>query len=332
MNGWGPDELEAGVVCPSCGSRTKALTLYQELHDNVEGIPGKWSIRRCSQCRSLYLDPRPKPEAIAKAYASYHTHDRGSDEYARDNGNSLFWKLANGYMNARYGSARTPALESGWRIMSLLPPLRQQLDYFYRHLPSRPGRLLDVGCGNGVFLLRAKAAGWDVVGLEPDPAAVAAARECGSDVRQGTLESSVVTGPFNVITAAHVIEHVHQPQLFLKRIFDLLAKDGHVWIATPNVQGMGHRWFGRAWRGLEPPRHMVLFSRKALRKLLEDAGFREITFLRRGRGSFYVLHASHEAALKEGRKKFKLPAPAVDLAASIFASTGEEWVVRAKKP
>jgi 2-polyprenyl-3-methyl-5-hydroxy-6-metoxy-1,4-benzoquinol methylase len=216
--------------------------------------------------------------------------------------------------------------------MSLLPPLRQQLDYFYRHLPSRPGRLLDVGCGNGVFLLRAKAAGWDTVGLEPDPAAVAAARESGSDVRQGTLESSVVSGPFDVITAAHVIEHVHEPSLFLKRIFDLLTKGGYVWIATPNVEGTGHSWFGRAWRGLEPPRHMVLFSKRALRALLQDAGFGEITFLRRGRGSSYVLHASQEAAAREGHSKFKLPAPLVDLAASMSTSSGEEWVVMAKRP
>jgi hypothetical protein len=77
---------------------------------------------------------------------------------------------------------------------------------------------------------------------------------------------------------------------------------------------------------------MVLFSKEALRKLLEDAGFREITFLCRGRGSSYVLHASQEAAAGEGRKKFKLPAAIVDLAASISASAGEEWVVSAKKP
>ena len=42
---------------------------------------------------------------------------------------------------------------------------------------------------------------------------------------------------------------------------------------TPNVDSLGHSYFGRSWRDLDPPRHIYLFSRKTLDTILSRAGF-----------------------------------------------------------
>ncbi|QNK00374.1 class I SAM-dependent methyltransferase [Dyella telluris] len=327
---WLPDELESVDQCPVCQSSRSAIA-YEGLRDELEGVPGEWSMRRCLSCGSFYLGLRPKALAIGKAYASYYTHVSGLERMAADNGTSFLWRLSNGYMNARFGSARAPASFVGRIVLPWLLPLRQQLDFFYRHLPGRPGKLLDVGCGNGIFLLRAKDAGWDVQGIEPDPMAVAAARRAGLDVIEGTLDAYGGDGDFDVVTTSHVIEHVHDPRRFVEQMFALLRPGGRLWIATPNAQSLGHRHFGHAWRGLEPPRHITVLTQRALRELLESTGFRQIRNHRRGRGSGYILRASMKLAERYGSPATPLSNRWVDLLATCSAALGEECVVSAVK-
>ncbi|WP_267222678.1 class I SAM-dependent methyltransferase [Dyella silvae] len=277
------------------------------------------------------MDTRPKREAIGKAYASYHTHADGQASYATDNGTSLLWRISNGYMNARFGAMRKPSVATGRCVMPWLPPLRQQLDYFYRHLPSRRGRLLDVGCGNGVFLLRAKAAGWLVQGVEPDPIAAEAARGAGLSVFNGTLDAFDTSAQFDAITSSHVIEHVHEPRAFVSQLFDRLRPGGFVWLATPNATSLGHRRYGEAWRGLEPPRHITVLTPKALRALLLGAGFTSVRAHRRGRGSRYILQTSAELSCRMGRQVPPLSHWWVDGLATISPYLSEELVMSARK-
>ncbi|WP_394792136.1 class I SAM-dependent methyltransferase [Rhodoferax sp.] len=147
-----------------------------------------------------------------------------------------------------------------------------------RHLPKRPprpgARLLDVGCGNGAFLAMAKAAGWQVQGIDFDPQAVAAARSRGLDVICGGLDQILEQeGTYDCITCSHVIEHVHAPRHWITQMHALLRVGGRLWLQTPNISSRGHARFGPDWRGLEPPRHLVLFTPDSLSKLLEESGF-----------------------------------------------------------
>lgn len=325
---WRADELEDVPRCPVCDAGD-SRAVYDTLRDHLEGVPGIWPMRVCLNCASLYLCRRPTRASIARAYSSYYTHGDSAAAYADDNGRSLLWRWSNGYMNARFGATRAPATPSGRWVLPIIPPLRQQLDFFYRHLPRKPGRLLDVGCGNGVFLFRARDAGWQVEGLEPDLAAAAAARRSGLAVTDGTLETFAPTGQFDAITASHVIEHVHDPRRFLEQIIALLRPGGQLWLATPNAHSFGRRWYGPYWRGLEPPRHMTVLSPKALVLLLQRAGFSDIEQLRRGRGSAYILRSSDEVMRREGEHKMGLSPALVDALASVRASWSEECVVRA---
>ena len=301
---WPQADLEAVPYCPVCGSAERSL-LYKGLTDRVFCVAdGAWDLYRCSQCASGFLDPRPTPESIGRAYAAYYTHDVEDRPVVRRKGRirSLLHDLINGYQNRRYGLQRSPALSMGRWLLPLLPSLRTAADAECRHLPPLPvggGRLLDVGCGNGGFLMLAKQAGWQVEGLDFDAGAVHAARSRGLEVHHGGVE--VLSGRnvcYDVITLCHVIEHVHDPIATLRRLHALLKPGGVLWLDTPNLSSLGSSRFGPHWRGLETPRHLVLFSPEAIEIALTKAGFHSFQQYWRGLSLFNVFAPSE--ALSRG--------------------------------
>jgi 2-polyprenyl-3-methyl-5-hydroxy-6-metoxy-1,4-benzoquinol methylase len=185
--------------------------------------------------------------------------------------------------------------------MYLLPPwFRWEWDHAARHLPQpAPGqnRLLDVGCGNGEFLVAARSAGWQVCGLDFDAKAVAAARHQGLEVFEGSLEAQgFAANSFDAITLSHVIEHVHRPQALIAECARLLKPGGILWLATPNAPAMFHRWFGRFWLDL-CPHHLIIFSPDTMRSMLESHGLKA-EFKRRG--THAQSHWKASAARKKG--------------------------------
>jgi len=300
---WPEDDLQSVSNCPVCGDTRRRL-LHAGLTDRVFHIAdGVWNLYQCVVCGSGYLDPRPTPESIGRAYAGYYTHDAEDHPIVRRKGKlrSVLHDWINGYQNRRYGLKREPALSMGRWLLPWLPSLRAAADAECRHLPPLPqggGRLLDVGCGNGGFLELACQAGWMVEGVDVDPGAVATACSRGLDVRQGGIE--LFNGQqacYDVITLCHVIEHLHDPVAALERLCALLKPGGVLWLDTPNLGSLGARRFGPCWRGLEPPRHLVLFRYKSIKRCLHQAGFHSVDQRWRGLSLFDVF-APSEAILR----------------------------------
>jgi 2-polyprenyl-3-methyl-5-hydroxy-6-metoxy-1,4-benzoquinol methylase len=237
-----------------------------------------WS---CSHCRAHYCDPRPRAEAIHRAYERYYTHqDNGTPGRGKRNkSGGIYRRALSGYLHQRYGSTQHPAWPIGASALQALPALRRRYDREYRNLPACPeqGTLLDIGCGNGTFLELARGCGWRVVGVEPDALAVQQAKARGLDVLHGSLDQ--LDGHqevFDQITLSHVIEHLHDPRQVLTRCLELLKPGGRLWIETPNGLSIGHQTFGAAWRGLETPRHLILFTWGNLTQALQDLGFTRV--------------------------------------------------------
>jgi SAM-dependent methyltransferase len=271
---WPADGLEAVGACPVCGCAQSAV-LHARLRDRAfRAAPGDWTLVRCRDCRSAYLDPRPTSETIALAYRSYYTHGATTPAQAAS---GLRAGLAGDYRQARWGYTQGSAVPGGRLIPRVAPSRGALVDREIRHLPATPGgRLLDVGCGSGAFIAQMAALGWQAQGIDPDPAAVARAREAGLTVTQGTLadlDPDEHAGLFDAVTLSHVIEHLYDPAGDLRRIKLLLRPGGLLWIATPNLEALGHRRFGYDWVNLDPPRHLVLFTRASLERLLHDTGF-----------------------------------------------------------
>lgn len=338
---WQLEELEFLGRCPGCGATERTLR-YPDLEDRFFGtVTRGWRAWTCLRCSSLYLDPRPRADVIGRAYSSYFTHEDPRVTYAADNGTSIVWRFCNGYLAARYGHQRSPAWRVGRWLIPLLPPICFQLDYFARHLPKPSPTMacLDVGCGNGGFLLRAQSAGWRARGVDVDEAAVNHGRASGLEIECAALEeyASAHRGVYHAATLSHVIEHVHNPALLIARTREMLRPNGLLWIATPNVESIGHRLFGPRWRGLEAPRHLMIFNQDGLSELVRRNGFCDVRFRRRGRHSACILAASLKGAAIKSINGDSLPglwqsvAWANDLLASVVPGSGEELVLTARR-
>jgi SAM-dependent methyltransferase len=183
------------------------------------------------------------------------------------------------YLGSALNARLDDAFPGGRYILYLLPILRRRLHRRARglRLPDGGGRLLDIGCGNGSFLSEANRLGWSATGIEIDPRAVRAGRTAGLDIREGGLPDTRLPGEhFDAVTLSHVIEHVHDPLAALAEVGRLLKPGGQVSLATPNLDSTGSSVFKQRWRGLEAPRHLVLFNPAALEAAVRAAGFVDV--------------------------------------------------------
>jgi SAM-dependent methyltransferase len=129
-------------------------------------------------------------------------------------------------------------------------------------------RLLDVGCGDGTFLLAARRRGWETIGTEFNPHI---ARSFGLNVRE-SVEDARSAGPFDCITLWHSLEHIPDPRKEILALGSMLRPGGVLLIAIPNAGGWQARIFGRHWLHLDVPRHLYHFNYRSLVALLELAG------------------------------------------------------------
>lgn len=271
--------VEPVAQCGACGSAGDVL--YRDIDDRLFGVPGRWSVRRCrnAACGALWLDPRPTEADIGRAYQTYYTHGAGNPDSLIKR---LIVRLSKERARQRFG---LPAQGDGTAIGRLLllaahgyPGLVEHVDLMIRYsAPPPPGqvaRVLDIGCGDGEALAILRELGWQVVGLETDPAAAEAARRRGLEVQQGLLaDAPFAPESFDLITSSHVIEHVHDPLAHLGQVRRLLRPGGRTVIVTPNVNCGSHRRHGRHWRGLEVPRHIMVHTPASLASLVRRAGF-----------------------------------------------------------
>lgn len=132
--------------------------------------------------------------------------------------------------------------------------------------------VLDVGCGNGDFLLEAERCGWKVVGTELDePRSEIDSINVLPDL--AAVEAEFGEAAFEAITCWHTLEHFYEPATILADVAKLLRSDGVLLIAVPNFGGLQSRIFGESWLHLDVPRHLWHFTSEALERLLRQHGF-----------------------------------------------------------
>src|SRR5262249_46527812 len=145
--------------------------------------------------------------------------------------------------------------------------------------------------------------------------------------------ASIPTGEFDAIILNHVIEHVPDPITLLTDCRRVL-KPGHPLVATtPNLDSAGHRRFGANWRGIEPPRHLHLFSVTSLRAAAGQAGFTCVEVWTTGARAVSIALGSFALERCGRYNMLARPTLADALRAVLFQlrATDEECVLRAIK-
>lgn len=270
---WPSDGLEYLNSCPVCGS-VDYVIMYENLIDNVFFCAsGKWTLQSCNNCHSAFLNPRPNMETIHLAYANYYTHTSNKASDTCDEKKLLHiplkTKIRNGYLNSTYNLNICPSLNIGKYIIKYIIGTG-----FIRHLPPTRGSIADIGCGNGEYLEFVNNLGWEVWGIDMDPKAVEVCKSKNINVLQGTTkELRNLKDYFDVITLNNVIEHLHDPSSALSDCFQILKPGGFIWICTPNIHAASHNRFKCNWRGLEVPRHLIIFNQKSLKNMLVKCGY-----------------------------------------------------------
>ena len=198
---------------------------------------------------------------------------------------------------------------------------------------KREGRLLEIGCANGLFLDALRREGnWQVQGVDTSEVAVRYARErLGLDVFLGPVEDArFADRSFDAVVMWDVLEHVHRPKETLLEIHRMLKADGVLVARLPLLDSWDHALFGRYWAGWDIPRHLTIFSMQTLRLMLECTGFRlKRTASISGSYPSFVQSmrfwaSEHRSALAQARLRQVLEALPVRLAAAPFFSLADQ--------
>ena len=227
------------IPCACCGSLAFKPALECEGFGYV----------RCKKCSLVQMNPQPLKEEVIERYSSAFGKDYLSYEIENE---EAFLKL------------QQRSLEDA-HFFRLEKPL-------VLRAAEKPS-ILDIGCATGALLSFLEQRGWRVTGVEISPAAEYARNVKKLDVRSVPLEENKFPdNSFDVVLASHLIEHLNDPFSFLKETYRILRENGTVFITTPNISGFQARLYGGRWRSAIFD-HLYLFSKRTLKRLLENTGF-----------------------------------------------------------
>ncbi len=238
----GVGEIEEMIGCDLCGEQQ-----IQPLLRIASRRRGRWvyHVVRCPSCGFLYRNPGIRPDRLGDLYEGSY------GEF-----------LTGAYAKARRRRYRT--------VMRAFDPL---------FADGAGRRLLDFGCGAGLFLDVAHRREFDCYGVDLSEDSVERARErpSGRNVWHGSPREvpEIAAGGFDVITLWSVLAHLAEPVEDLTMVRGLLAPDGVALILTVNANSLLLKARRERWNGFTP-NHLKFYSPATLPLLLRAAGFRAV--------------------------------------------------------
>jgi len=230
--------------CPLCEGRNISEYKYKVTSSILEGGKQAHSLSYCQNCRHLFTNPKPSPTYLIGLY------------------------------NDIYKNGTILTKESDSFLLKLV-----KLSYFLSRnfiKFKKDGRLLDVGCGNGLYLDFAKARGAEVYGNDVDEYQLRPIinKYGRKKIRIGELKDNSWSSEFfDYVTLWHELEHDFDPVTTIKEVHRILKLGGTVVVDVPNIDSFELSVFGRYWTMYAVPFHLNHFSPKSITKLLESNGF-----------------------------------------------------------
>ncbi|WP_460640422.1 class I SAM-dependent methyltransferase [Larkinella harenae] len=207
-----------------------------------------FTIQSCGKCGFKATNPRPVEEEIGKFYQS--------DDYISHS------DTREGIVSRLYHTVRSITVRQKVKLITRLSP--------------RNGKLLDIGSGSGYFLSASRAAGWQVMGTEPDANTRRQAEKRVQTELKRSIEELDDNQQYDVITMWHVLEHVHRLPETLEWIRAHCRPNGHLVVAVPNYHSWDAKHYKELWAAYDVPRHLYHFSPSTMKALLRRYGFEVI--------------------------------------------------------
>jgi SAM-dependent methyltransferase len=238
------------IRCPCCSSADSEV-IFQKMGDRLfETTDSLFEFRLCHGCHIFFLSNQLSEHELKQYYPKTYWIAPTARTTFRDTLMELYRRVA----------------------------LSHHLHFFRKIIQNqceKPPKLLDVGCGDGLFL---KECGIRCAfGIDISEHAVLSAKSRKTNVVRGSfLRHPFKDNAFSVITMYHFLEHITDIRSCLTAAKSLLREDGDLVIQVPNMDSFQAKLFGKRWSGLDVPRHLIGFSVKTLCSNLSENGFRII--------------------------------------------------------
>jgi SAM-dependent methyltransferase len=231
--------------CPACDG-DRARFLFRKLFFDYE---------ECEGCGTLFVNPRPGPEAFARYYAGAPSVQ--------------FW--------ATHFYKET---EAARREQVIRPKVERVRRAIGRHLGSLPpgSALVDIGAGYGLFCeeFGISSPGVPVIAIEPAGLLADACRQRGIPTVPKFLEEVTPADlgrEVAVATSFELLEHLHNPGRFIRTCHGLIGEGGLLVLTTLSWAGFDLQVLREESKSIHPPHHVNFLTPRSLRILLERNGF-----------------------------------------------------------
>lgn len=246
--------------CEICGSRNISHIFKQ--YDKNLNIKECFSVFKCANCYSLFLNPQPTEKDLEKYYSKdkYYSLKRIDTKESRKT--KLKLKLYDIYFNPK---------ENKTLIKIMFSPIK----FIIRGTKIvKDNKLLDIGCGSGQFLYEMRQFEMNTYGIEPGDFDKEGNKKYDLNIKKSNLlKTKYPKEYFDLITMNHVLEHLDNPNQTLMEIKRIIKKDGLFIFAVPNINSLAHKIFKKNWYQLDIPRHLWNYSDKNIKIILEKNGF-----------------------------------------------------------
>jgi ubiquinone/menaquinone biosynthesis C-methylase UbiE len=246
MNLVDEQKVKENKFCPICKSNN-IKTVYST-HDRHYGIEGIFNVSKCNSCLVRFINPMPTEDELTKLYPENTFYAYTDFTQSLEEKNNLKNKIKRSFF-----------LE-----------IRTKDPKF-----SKPGKILDIGCGSGEFLYKYKQSGWETTGVEVNSGAASLGNRVAElNIFAGSLiQANLNSNYFDYIRSNHSFEHITNPHEVLTEANKLLKPGGKFLIGVPNIDSFNAYVFREFWWYLGVPVHTFNYSVKSLSHLLEEHNF-----------------------------------------------------------
>ncbi|MCC0178501.1 class I SAM-dependent methyltransferase [Waterburya agarophytonicola K14] len=250
--------------CPICEARVfPKFTVpcdYRKPNNSQD-----YKIYWCSECDYGMTENRPSKEEVEDFYDldDYYTHNAATSD-VNENKISFLDRLR---IHLSYLFDQGEDLDPG------------EVDTL---LKTNKPRMCEIGCGNGKNLIKFQASGYDVFGIEPDPAARKMAQKITPNILSGTAEElpqGIKNEKYDIVLMSHVLEHCIDINKVMSNVKEILNDGGVYIVEIPNCNSLGFQTYRGEWPWSDIPRHLNFFTGSSLDKIFKKHGF-ETSFVK----------------------------------------------------